>query len=730
MSGSPHVDLPADENVPAGGPDSTLEVLLEPLPRFTIVIPTRNESDNVEPVLSRLHAVLTDAAVPADILFVDDSDDGTAETIRAAAVDDPDRIRVLHRPHGERRGGLGGAVAAGIRTARTPWVIVMDGDLQHPPEALPAVVESASTGADVVVASRYRGSGDAGGLDGPVRRLVSRLSGHLTKAAFPLRLRSVSDPMSGFFAVRREAVDPELRPDGFKILLEIIVRSRIRRIAEVPYTFQPRLAGESKASVREGVRFALHLARLRAHSAVRPSSRLARMLGFAAAGASGIAVNSALLWLFTHVLAMPYLAAAVASTQAAIVWNFAVIDRLVMPSAEHHARGRFGRFWLLNNALLPLHLAVLAGLVQGLHLHYLTANVAAIVAVFVVRYVAVSRWIYGGPGSALASGAGRMVLAVRRSARVRIVLACLFTMAAFPGVAGQVWADLRSRQPAASLVIPLVVAAALLVGRLRPPATEPEVHDRQVDGLIAAGLLGTAAALTVIGRDHAAPSAWQLLGAIAFLAGATVLLLGTRTAARLRWVLALPLVASLTPTPAMRDTGEWVLVNGAAVVSAPFADRLDTGALWVRYGGQPLVLSEAATPATVLPGALLSVLLAALCCSGATRRLLTRTLVAWAVVIATAVLGLVCALLVGRLFGPAAFRAATATGAPDVLLAATIAIFAWRWSRPATAPPAGGRHYLPRGRLAAAALALVAAGLGGSALAPVISMIIDHGTPH
>ncbi|WP_327000675.1 glycosyltransferase [Dactylosporangium sp. NBC_01737] len=703
--------------------------LLEPAPQFTIVIPTCNESDNVAPMLNRLNAVLTD--VPAEVLFVDDSDDGTAELIRVAAADAADRIRLLHRPPGQRSGGLGAAVAAGIAAARAPWVIVMDGDLQHPPEALPAVVEAVDTaGADVVVASRYRASGNADGLGGPVRRLVSRMSGHLARLAFPYRLRHVTDPMSGFFAVRREAVDDNLRPNGFKILLEILVRSRIQRIAEVPYTFQPRLAGASKASVREGVRFARQLVRLRVQTAVRPSSRVARMLGFAAAGASGIVVNSVLLWLLTRWLTVPYLAAAVVATQAAIGWNFAVIDRLVMPDVEDRARRRFGRFWLLNNALLPLHLAALAVLVQGLHLHYLAANVAAIGTVFVARYAAVSRWIYGGRGSAMASVVGRTAVAVRGSARVRMTLACLFTAAAFPGTATRLWADLRDSEPNVPLVIPLVVAAALLVGRLRPSAAEPEVHDRQVDGLIAAGLLGTAAALTVFAPGGATPRVWPLLAAVAYLAGATVLLLGTRAAARLRWALILPLMAVVTPTAALRDVGGWMVVNGAALLSAPFADRLGAGALSVRYGGQPLVLTEAAAPAAALLGALLSVLLAGLCCFGATPRFLTRALVAWAAVLATAVVGLICALLAGRLFGPDAFRAVTAPGALDLVPAVTIAIFAWRWSRTVAAPRAAGRRYVPRGRLAAVALALVAGGFGGSALAsvavPVVTAIFDN----
>jgi len=172
---------------------------------------------------------------------------------------------MVHRAAGDRDGGLSGAVVAGLGVATGDWVCVMDGDLQHPPEVIRSMLAAAQAqDATCVVASRYRDGGDATGLAGLPRVAVSRGASVAAKALFRRALRRVSDPMSGFFLFRREAVEPgNLRPHGFKILVEIAVRTPGLRIVEVPYTFGDRHAGESKANYRVGAAYARHLAQLR-----------------------------------------------------------------------------------------------------------------------------------------------------------------------------------------------------------------------------------------------------------------------------------------------------------------------------------------------------------------------------------------------------------------------------------------------------------------------------------
>ena len=171
----------------------------------------------------------------------------------------------------------------------------VDADLQHPPELLGALIdEAARSRADVVVASRYCDRGDAGELSA-FRLAVSRGSVMLAKALFPRRLRSVSDPMSGFFLLRRSAVDARaLRPNGFKILLEILVSGSALVTREVPFRFAKRHSGDSNASWREGVTYLRRLVELRIEG------RWRRLAGFAAVGALGVAVNTGVLALLTR----------------------------------------------------------------------------------------------------------------------------------------------------------------------------------------------------------------------------------------------------------------------------------------------------------------------------------------------------------------------------------------------------------------------------------------------
>ena len=168
----------------------------------------------------------------------------------------------------------------------------MDGDCQHPPSLVPELVATGErANAGLVVASRYIKGGSRAGLAGNYRVAVSRGATWLTKSLFPRKLHGISDPMSGFFAIRRSDITAEaLKPLGYKILLELAVRSRPRQVTEVPFVFQDRFAGESKSSAQEGFRFLRHLVGL------RTASPLARMVGFGLIGASGFLPNLAGLW--------------------------------------------------------------------------------------------------------------------------------------------------------------------------------------------------------------------------------------------------------------------------------------------------------------------------------------------------------------------------------------------------------------------------------------------------
>jgi dolichol-phosphate mannosyltransferase len=391
------VDIPVD--VPTQEGSEAHEQAAESL-HVSIIVPTRNEAGNVAELLRRIDQGAADLRV--ETLFVDDSDDETPQRVLEAGALVERPVRLLHRAPGDRADGLGGAVVKGLAAARAPWVVVMDGDLQHPPELVPQLLRAASqTQADIVVASRYTATGDATGLSNRGRTVASRFATVVARLLFPRRLRVITDPMSGFFALRLAAVDlSALRPKGFKILLEIVLRGDQLKAVEVPFQFGPRLSGQSKASVQEGVRLLRQLFVLRAVArGVRApgAARLARAAGFGAVGLTGLAVNTVLLWFLADPagLHMHYLWASILATQGSTVWNFVLSDLVVFRRMRSgRLRRRFLGFALLNNGVLLLRLPLLVALVSGAHLGYVAANVITLGLAFLCRFHVTDRFIY------------------------------------------------------------------------------------------------------------------------------------------------------------------------------------------------------------------------------------------------------------------------------------------------------------------------------------------------
>ena len=360
---------------------------------LSIVVPTKNEAGNVAVLVDRIEqalAWLPLTHLPAEVIFVDDSDDDTPAAIEGITASIP--VRLIHRPPGERTGGLGGAVVAGISASQAPWVCVMDADLQHPPEALQRLVQASSENrADLVVASRFCPGGDLGNFS----RLRTRLSRACSRTAALLftRLRNVSDPLSGYFLVRRRALCVErLRPQGFKILLEILVRTPNLRISEVPFRFGERHAGETKASAQEGIRFLSHLVSLRL------GDLPARFGRFGVVGATGLVVNMILLAVLADVVGLYYVAGAVLATQGSTLWNFVLTELWVFGEREHARSGlrRMAMFFSVNNAALLLRVPVLFALTTGLGVNYLVSNLVSLVGLTLLRFALADMWIWAG----------------------------------------------------------------------------------------------------------------------------------------------------------------------------------------------------------------------------------------------------------------------------------------------------------------------------------------------
>ncbi|SCX47149.1 dolichol-phosphate mannosyltransferase [Klenkia marina] len=342
--------------------------------QVSVVVPTYNESATVVELLRRVDAAV--GGPRTEVVVVDDSTDGTADLAREVGSTLRSDVVVIHRD--QPTGGLSGAVVAGLRAARGAQCAVMDADLQHPPEDLPRLL-AALDDADVAVASRYTAGGGADGLSSWLRHGVSRVTTLVTRAMFPTRLRACTDPMTGFFALDRSRVDlAELRPKGFKILLEILVRRR-RSVAEVPFTFGPRRAGTSKASLRQGLWFLWQLVDL----------RFGRMSGFALIGALG-AVANVLLVSVLVALGMPFLPAAVIAAEVTMVGNFVLQEKFVfgdLVAGAESVRRRFLKSFAFNNVESAIRISLAWWLVSHGVLHSAIATAVTLAVAFVARFV-------------------------------------------------------------------------------------------------------------------------------------------------------------------------------------------------------------------------------------------------------------------------------------------------------------------------------------------------------
>ena len=288
---------------------------LIPRHELTIVVPTFNERDNIEELLRRITVALD--GVRWEIVFVDDdSPDGTAALVKDIAFSDP-RVRCIRRVN---RRGLAGACIEGILASAAPFVCVMDADLQHSEDILPRLLAAMRTGTcDLAVGSRYAPGGSATAGFSSARIKLSRLGTDLARRAFKTDL---SDPMSGFFMIRRDLVEtiaPRLSPEGFKLLADIVASvDQPLRTTEVAYEFRQRMAGESKLDVRVGLDFVGLLVN-RLSRGWLPT----RFALFALVGATGVLVH--LLVLKAALALVPGLSFAGAqmwATLAAIATNF------------------------------------------------------------------------------------------------------------------------------------------------------------------------------------------------------------------------------------------------------------------------------------------------------------------------------------------------------------------------------------------------------------------------
>jgi dolichol-phosphate mannosyltransferase len=351
-------------------------------PLLSLAIPTLNEVANVRELVERLVGLLEPALGEKYELIIvdDDSPDRTWEVALALSVEYP-RVRVIRR-QGER--GLGSAVIRAWQVARGDVLAVMDADLQHPPEANLALYAGMQRGADLAVASRHV---EGGGLSdwSLFRRLLSRGAQLLGLLVLPGVLGRISDPMSGYFMIRRSAIEGvPLTPLGYKILIEVVARGRVRWIDEVGYVFRERADGASKVTTGIYLQYLQHLARLRL--ATLPASRLFK---FCVVGGTGVVVDMLILYLLSdpHMLGFGLTRSKIVAAETAIASNFLLNDAWTFGDLTSRAPGlaakvrRFLGFNAICMVGLCLNVVILNLLFNFAKLDRYTSNAIAILVV-------------------------------------------------------------------------------------------------------------------------------------------------------------------------------------------------------------------------------------------------------------------------------------------------------------------------------------------------------------
>lgn len=328
--------------------------------QFSLIIPTYNERGNVDKIVAQLTRLL-DGFIPHkyELILVDDNSPDRTWQVAWALTDQYTQLRVMRR---QTERGLSSAVIRGWQVARGEILGVIDADLQHPPEVLLKLLQATLDGADLAVASRHV---EGGGVSdwSVVRRFLSRGAQLLGLVVCPAVVGRVSDPMSGYFMVRRSAIaGPHLNPLGYKILLEVIGRGNIGDIAETGYVFQERESGESKVTWKQYIEYLGHLARLRSGGGVsrrKVDFPIERFIRYGTVGLSGVLVDMALFYLLVETAGLSLVASKVIAAEVAIINNFLWNDAWTFADVAQKQRGWRSRL----KRLLKFNVICLTGLI-------------------------------------------------------------------------------------------------------------------------------------------------------------------------------------------------------------------------------------------------------------------------------------------------------------------------------------------------------------------------------
>jgi dolichol-phosphate mannosyltransferase len=338
--------------------------------KLSVIVPTYNEKENLENLVNKVFYALK--GLDFEIVIVDDnSPDGTGK-LADEISSKYNNVNVIHR---KGKLGLGTAILDGAKASESEFISVIDADLQHPPELLKIMLEKAESGVDIVIASRYVEGGNIEGWSF-IRRIISKGALWLSHLLLQ-RTRNVKDTQSGYFIFRKSVIDNvPFNAKGFKLLIEILVKGKYSTVVEVPYTFKPRIAGESKMKVKEIVDYVKQLIALSDY----------RTFKFVAVGVSGVFVNLGLLWLLVSLINYSELFAAILSIEASILSNFLLNDFWTFKD-RRSSKFIYRLIKCHGSALGPVVNYMVFVLLIAVRLNYIIADGVGILFGFIANYL-------------------------------------------------------------------------------------------------------------------------------------------------------------------------------------------------------------------------------------------------------------------------------------------------------------------------------------------------------
>lgn len=356
---------------------------------ITIIIPTFNEAENIENITGTVSGILEESGINGEILVVDDnSADGTIDIVKRMQEDIPGLGLVVR----ENDHGLSQSVVEGFEKAQADIIQVIDADFSHPPELIPEFFRSIKEdNFDVVIGSRYMKGGDI--ENWPVkRRIISLGATAFGRILFP----EITDPVSGFFAIKKEVVSgAEMKPRGYKILMEVLGKGSWGRAKEIPFTFKDREEGESKLKLSTMADYLMQCIDIGIYALKNHNTNVwqewKKIFKFGLVGASGIIVNTGILYGLTEYLGVYYMISSVFAIEAAIITNFILNDTWTFDGAKtSHLENRWKRFLsfeFVSVCGVVINLAVLFALTEFAGIYYIVSNIAGIFIAFIWNFL-------------------------------------------------------------------------------------------------------------------------------------------------------------------------------------------------------------------------------------------------------------------------------------------------------------------------------------------------------